>query len=465
MCALIAGLMCLVVRVGPFVFETSQGQRGLLAVTVLAFLLVLMPHSPPVFAVATLAYLAFEGGVRHLLVPAFGYTRADPLVLVGAGIVVLFFLSSAATRSVPFDTRLSKLVAVLLGIMILQIANPIQGGPVVGIAAALFIIVPLLWFYIGQRYGSASVLRSVLSATIVIAVLGALYGLNQTWFGYNDAEKAWIVASGYDTPERVVSFFTSFPEYAHFLGIGCAMTWAAFLRGYRMALLPCLFLFAMVCLSSSRGLLLGTLSTCIALLAVQGPSVRSWIPRAALALVVGAMGLIWGLQEIQQTEFDPQANKLLHHQTQLLNPERSTLAAHLTMIAGGIVAGFENPLGRGLGGTTNASSRIGESGGQTTEVDVIDMLVSLGLIGGIVYIVLLVHVFRTVLKRWLERRDLSALQVFAILFFGFGHWLQGFEYAVTMLIWFSVGAMDHQAALTERRSHEIARLRPAGDSL
>src|SRR5205823_6330019 len=108
----------------------------------------------------------------------------DPVLLVGPAVALLLFALALVKGRLSRDSKLSRWVAVLMVIMVLQIFNPLQGGLAVGLAGALFYLVPLLWFWIGQSWGSAIFTEKVLFRVVIpVAVAGSLLGLYQAFFG------------------------------------------------------------------------------------------------------------------------------------------------------------------------------------------------------------------------------------------------------------------------------------------
>ena len=434
----------------PFLFQTSIGQRGLLAAVIFGLIGMLLIFSPRMGVSALLIFLAVIGGVRRWLIPFLGYTTTDPLVLVGPALAGLFFLNLLATRTVPKDTRLARLQMWFVGFMVLEILNPLQGGITVGIAGALFYIVPILWYFLGRRFGSVILMKQVFKVTVGIAIVASLYGLYQTWFGYLPSETAWMQLSGMGALSvggtlRAFSFFTSFAEYSWVLCIAIVVLWAAALRRNYIALVPVPLLALAVFLESGRGCVISTLAACVAIWAVQGRTMKSWIPRGALALVLTIIGLVVSLQQIQQQSFSAQTSDLVAHQTSgLLNPldaKSSTAGIHSAMILGGVVQGFKTPLGEGLGATTLAAAKF-DGAGAGTELDISNMFASLGFIGGFLYLAIIITIFITAVKYWNVTRTGISLSILGILVLMTGQWLTGAQYSTAFLIWFSIGALD-----------------------
>jgi hypothetical protein len=96
-------------------------------------------------------------------------------------------------------------------------------------------------------------------------------------------------------------------------------------------------------------------------------------------------------------------------------------------------------LGRGPGATNLAASRFGAGGSAgSTEIDVSNAFVSLGLTGGLVFAGILMLAFRGVIRRYLSGETL-ALAVLGLLVTCLGQWLTGGLYALLPLFWFLLG--------------------------
>lgn len=436
----------------PLLFGSSTGQRGLLALSIFMTLLALLLQTPGLGVVMILTFLALVGGLRRWLIPAFGVAAMDPLLLVGPALLLLHFGGLVTSRRLPYDTRVSRLLLGLLALMALQIVNPLQGGLAVGIAGALFVIVPVLYYYLGRDVGTPLVLSAVLRGAVVIAILAAFYGISQTWIGFSEGEAAWVRMQGYrslsvgDTT-RPFSFLTSSAEYGHVLGIGLALLWAAWLRGNRMALFPVPLLLVAMVLQSSRGIFVTSLATCLMIWAIQGRSYESWAPRAALAVGVAVVGIAWSLTQVSQVQFDTRTHSLVNHQVQgLLNPldaEHSTVDIHSRMVQHGLINGLCNPLGHGLGATTLASSRFGGGGG-SAEMEPVNVLLSLGIPGVILYFLFVVACLSTLFRDWHDTRNPLTLGIVAVLFAVLNQWLNGGQYFASALVWFCIGALDRR---------------------
>lgn len=429
-----------------------------MAVSVFGILYFLIARSPKMGMSLLLIYLALIGGVRRWLIPDFGWTGLDPLILVMPALAAAPFLGIVLRRRVPRDTPIAKVMFWLMVIMCLQIFNPLQGGLLVGFAGALFYIVPLMWYYMGRALGNLPLLSHLLRLTIFMALLGAVYGLKQNFLGMSDSETEWLHLTGYSQmidakTSRAFSFFTSSGEYVMALAVAVTMLWALFLSGNRVAIVLVAFLAVALFLGTVRSAVVGSLVGCCMVWAVRGKTYRSWAPRVGVAVIVAAVGLVLGMQEVQKAQFDPGTAKLVQHETQgLLNPGNSSAGDHFSMLGGGLAQGLLNPIGVGLGATTLAASKFGGNVAGS-EMDFSDMFISLGTVGGVLHLALVFLIMKTCLKHWHERRHVATLAVIGMLATSIAHWLAGGNYMLSTLLWFSVGTIDRvQAPQGTRRT-------------
>lgn len=426
--------------------------RTVLALIAFVILFGLLRARPFVGAVATLAYLALIGGVRRWLIPIFGYAGNDPLLLVVPvlSIVSAMTLGNASGRQRP--EGLTKLTRWLLGLMLLQAFNPLQGGIGVGLGGIIFYVVPVLWFFIGRKYSTPGGVRWFLRTIVILGICAAGYGLYQTWFGFNAGEMAWLnemkAKDSYQALQvgviRAFSFFTSASEYACFLGIAFVILWAALLQGSWTAIIPLPLIGLALFLESSRGIIILTLFSCCVIWAVQGRSRPAWLARGAVALIVGFSGLGWSLTHLEDAEFDERISSLIEHQADGLSDpfgEKSTGAGHVDRIQDGIWYGISHPWGAGLGATTIAAGKFGGSD-LGTEGDLSNLFVSLGVVGGVLYAAVIFTALKTAFEFWRLTRNWISLSIIGILLVQILHWLNTSQYSTVMLIWFLLGSME-----------------------
>jgi hypothetical protein len=411
----------------------------------------------------TLAYLAFQGDLRRIVslgMPA----GSDPLVLVGAAIVLLLTFIALLQNRLTRQTPIARLVVILLVIMAIQSLNPQQGSLTVGLAGILCYIIPVCWFWVGQSWGSPRFTNALLYRAIVpIAVAAAIMGLVQVFGARPEYQVEWMRMRYAGRPlltgdaTRPFGFFTSVSEFTKYLGIGVVLLASSLIAGRMRLLALALPLLALaIFFASARGPVFSVCGVVIFLFALRSTSKQGWVAR----LIIGALciigGLGWTLTHVQEMEVAPELEFVVKHQTEgLLNPfdeEKSTATGHAWMAIDGLAEGLRSPLGRGLGMSTHLTGTFGaEVVG--TEVDLANLMVSLGLIGGIVYAMLYYRVLRQAIILWRERRMPVVLALLAVLLMLIGNWLNTGDYSTIALAWFCIGALDAISSKTATTFH------------
>lgn len=416
---------------------------------------------------ATFGYLTVLGDLRRWILPFAEWSGADPLLVVGPAVAIVLWGVAMTSERTGLDTPLSRWMVLLMGIMALQIFNPLQGGLLVGAAGAMFLLVPLLWYWVGKSFGSEALLRRLFFRLVVpLAGLAALFGLYQVAFGYPPYQLAWYRVAGYTAlgPSeeylRPLSIFANLTEYAEYLGAAILALLAPLLRGRASvgAALLIVLLFGALFLTGTRGPVLFLLVTGAILWALLGRTVRVWLPRLALGLLLGAAGLAYGLSQVAQVEGEGRAQFNLRRQAELVpeGEQGGPASAHLNLIRIAGVRTMEQPLGYGLGSVTLAASRFGP-GGFSSEKDITDMFLALGVPGGIVYLIVLAYTTLLALRYWQRTRRTVGLIVIGLLLFSVFGWLQPGQYVMTPLVWFCVGALDRMQASAAHTSAQAPR--------
>jgi hypothetical protein len=435
--------------------------QGNFVVTIVAFsaLFCCIAYSKVGAMMITLSYLFFMGDIRRIRDVVLPHPAFDPLILIPAASALV--LGLPVLMNVRVRDPLSKAMLCLTALMAIQILNPSQGGIAVGLGGALFYLVPVLWFWIGRAFGTPSVLEACLYRIVLpISVLAAVMGLYQNFVGFLPYQQLWIDANrktftilNLAGGTRSFGFSGAPSEYMTLLQIGAATSIGAWLGGRRLWLLAFPVLFAAMVMSSGRGVVI-RLVFAMAFI---------WVARRTKSFGVGAtirLGffLILGLSAMTfiagrfaPTTGDYSTAKTanaaaLAHETQgladPLNPKSSTAALHSSIALGGILEGLKYPIGHGLGSTTAAAIKLGSGYAQDTEVDITDMFICLGLVGGILYLFIVVTTvnYSLVLVR---TSKVVGLPVLAILSGGLSVWLLVSQYSSSALYMFLVGCLAH----------------------
>jgi hypothetical protein len=440
-------------------FLLIAGQiRPAITVVVALTLVVLAAINIRLAVAATLVYLVVMGDVRRLLIPVAGWAGTDPLLLIGPAFVVVLTAYIFATSRARFDTSLAPWVLALLVIMAVQMMNPRQGGLVVGIAGALFFIVPMLWYWIGQVYATRQFVETVLFRIVIpLSFLAATMGLYQVFFGYLPYQQMWFdccayTALGVQGIQAPISLFASAIEYSVFTAVAAIILWARYLKTKNPVLLLAIVpLVVAVFLVGSRGPVAKLLIVAAALWAALSRDTRTWVLRGMMAAVVAGGMLVVALLQLGQVaetvghdriqhRMQRQAKGFLH----ITDPKQSTATTHKKMMIFGIIEGMKNPLGNGLGSTTKAAHKFGRPEGipGSMEVDISNVFLSTGTFGGLIYLVIVFLTIRQAIQYWSRNRTLVGLCIAGVLGITVLNWLAGGRYALTPLIWFLIGSLD-----------------------
>jgi cell division protein FtsW (lipid II flippase) len=191
--------------------------------------------------------------------------------------------------------------------------------------------------------------------------------------------------------------------------------------------------------------------------------------RLAPLIIVLGVGAILAASELSGPALDRTAerssNPLVSHQVGgLLHPldsEQSTLLVHWKNFKSGVTAGFSNPLGRGTGASTLAADKLGGEAGTRTDLDLSDSFVSLGLVGGLLFIAILALTFHRVVSLYRARGDPAVLAVAGLLVVTLGQWLNGGHYALAPLTWFFIGWTTRRSAPEQESGRAVAPVRMA----
>lgn len=400
--------------------------------------------------IAAIIYLVLMGDLRRLLIPVAGWSGTDPLLLVGTAFAALLCAYGWSSKAIRLDTSLARWIFALMVVMLLQIFNPQQGGLQVGVAGTIFLLAPLLWFWVGRTYATPAFIKILLFKVVVpLAVLATLMGYYQKLYGYLPYQMEWYNIAGYtalgtlDTGLAPISFFASATEYGNFLIIASIVLWAAVLHRHQAGLLLIIPFFVSVVLSGSRGPVVKILGMAVVLWAILGETRPVWIARGAFALFVCVIGLIWSLSQVSQLNLDPTFQSKLDRQAKLLEQSEagSTTDIHGTLMLNGYRRALRDPLGRGLGATSAAALKFGGSH-NTTETDTGDVIVATGIVGGVIYHIVIFFIVVSSIRYWIRTRSLLAMAMLGVLGVTFLMWLGGGLYAVSPLVWICIGALD-----------------------
>ncbi len=451
----ILAIVALDVPVAIIAATRSGDYRLLFAVAVGAALVASSLRWPATGMVLTLvAFLPFMALIRRLLIAPAGWSSYDPLLLVGpvAAAALLARVFLVERRPLVTD-RLSRLVLGLLLLTLVEVVNPFGSGLTAGLGGLLFLAIPVLWFLIGRDLMSRWNARVVLRGAVFVSVVVACYGLWQSQVGLPTWDRSWVSIAGYSSLNlggntlRSFGTLSSSAEYASYLQVGLAVSLALLAhRRWAYALAAPILLVALF-LDSTRGAMVSLVVVVIVLISLRQPTTR----RALLAILAGLLVAV-GTQTLLAGRLAATAahstNRAVSHQlgglSNPFNPKQSTLLIHAQLVVSGFQAGVSNPVGHGTGSTNLAGAKFGSasaaaSSPQNSELDISNAFISSGLVGGLLYLTVVILALRRAVCAYRRTEDPIVLAATLVLVSGLGQWLTGGQYAVAPLMWTLIG--------------------------
>jgi hypothetical protein len=438
------------------------GQSNLLCAVVFSVpLLLLAVYDKESAVVWTLVYLVLLGDIRRIVAEIGEPSAFDPLLLVAPAVTAVLVVP--LLLDLRLRESLSKSVLALLVVMGLEIVNPKQGPISIGLSGVFFYIIPVMWFWIGRSLGSPAVVeRIIYRAVLPLAIVAGILGLCQNFLGFLPYQQSWITSVGrvytslyVGSSVRAFGFSVSAAEYATLLEISIAVAAAAYLASRRVWIYVVPILAAALLLSGGRGLTIKLVVVLSVLWVVRkgkklnvpmlvGMAVLSILSMASLSLIAAH----FVSPDAGQHGSSAAQDALAHQMGGLAHPfdeKYSSASLHSNMVVGGFVEGILNPLGRGLGSTTFATQKFGaDSGGGSSELDFSDMFISLGLVGGLLYLGISIFGIRAALKKVREMPLHIGLPLLAILISTLGGWLIQGQYSTCSIVFFILGSVVYE---------------------
>ena len=435
------------------------GFRVALAATLSILVLAVGTWAPRHLLYALVVWLASLGFVRRLVSEVSPPGDADALLLVGPVAIAVLLLVTAQEREARPRTGLANAVLALTVLVILGALNPLQGGLITGVAGLLFVLVPILAFWVGRKLCDDATLTSVMKLTGVLAIPAALYGLGQVFLGFPPWDETWIRERGYESLSvfaadvegqayRPFASFSAASEYAAFLGVATVIWLGYRLMTRRVALAIGVvgLIAAAIVYASSRGVVVGIAAALGLMFAA-----RRRLPLGAAFLVVIAFLVVpFAVSRVVAGAVDGSSGGVLvAHQLEglsdPLDPETSTLPLHLSIVGEGVRSITAEPLGLGVGAVTLAGTKFG---GYTrgTEADISNIAVALGIPGLAAYLVFVGLAFTRTYRLAAARQEPLALVALGILTVTLLQWLNGGHYGVAFLPWLVLGWVERSSA-------------------
>ncbi|HZS07477.1 MAG TPA: O-antigen ligase family protein [Blastocatellia bacterium] len=327
-----------------------------------------------------LAIMIFEplrGLLRRAQFLFVEYTTTDPIHLLTPAVTILAFaILLWLRRSRLFLAQpLARPVTLLACVFILQVFNPTQGALFVGLSGAMFILIPVAWFYFGQAI-RPDFMATAMRLIVVMGLICSLHGIYQLVEGYPDFENYWIehtdhyesIAVGRVT--RALATFNSAEEWGRYIQYGALIAFG-FALGVRGAArrggwaAAAVALSGMLLITGQRTAIFGLMLGLGVMILLGAGSWRGVVGRVALMLMAGLIVLAVAKPPSADEMWDKSSDDRV--ETMLSHAARGTLAPTKegslqerfriwTYLATTVIPA--HPLGTGLGAGTVAAARF-----------------------------------------------------------------------------------------------------------
>ena len=246
--------------------------------------------------IAMMIFEPFRGLLRRAQYLVVDYAATDPIHVVTPLITLLGVALVLRTHGLSIfrKTPLAGAISLLGLIFFVQIFNPLQGGLFIGLTGALFMFVPLAWFYFGQEV-KLNFMRVALCLMVVVGLIASLHGIYQLTVGYPAFEQYWLdntefydsIAVGH--VQRALATFSSAEEWGRYIELGAIIAFgfgAAATRLRRRVgwFVAGLSLSAVLLLTGQRTAIFGFLLGFAVLLLLGARTLRSATARAVVML-------------------------------------------------------------------------------------------------------------------------------------------------------------------------------------
>jgi hypothetical protein len=446
-----------------FIAIASGTHIGLVVVT-LPIIVALIFQSPRTMLTVLPVWMVMLGLVRRLTPGGGNITfSGDPVLLIGPVIILLLFGIVVSRGGLQDRTRFANCVGVLSIIALLEAFNPKQHSLLTGLGGLLFILVPMLAFWIGRELLDEAMALLIIRVIAILALLSAIYGLIQQFHGFPSWDQQWISTKGYaalslgNNVNRAFGTFSSAEEYAAFLTVGL-VAWLALARKPTRMFTPlhiCATATVATALwfeSERTAVFLAALA--IGVMAAARLRLRPWGVLAGGTLAIAGLIVLGGhFGSAGSGTTGTLSNHVLRGVQNPLS-SGSSLPGHIKATRIGMEQAFKDPLGHGTGTVTIASARYGSSGSVGTEYDPGNMGIAFGTLGLFAYFGIFWYAIKTGYRAAVMTSDVVALFGLGLLMATLFQWTNGDLYSVCWIIWLFLGFLDMKLLKLTRAAKE-----------
>jgi hypothetical protein len=352
--------------------------------------------------IAMMLFEPLRGVIRRGQYLFVDYSNTDPIHLLTPIVTLLAFMLLLKGQRLDIfrQSRLAPAVSLLLLIFFVQIFNPLQGGLFIGVSGALFMLLPVLWFYFGQAVKS-DFLKSSLRLVVVMGLITSLYGVYQLVFGLTSFDQFWLEHSEYNdwarvgTVVRPMATYANAEEWSRYLDISAlgALGLAVMANRYahRIAWFACgLLLFLALILSGERVSIFGFFVGAAVLLLSGARTPGGLVRRAALFVIPALLLFALAKPPAEDEQWDKDqsqaAQSMVSHSARgVLSPGgEGSLYARFENWGEGAKVILYHPLGMGTGAGSIARTRdSNEDKLPTTDSYVLSVALACGIPAGL----------------------------------------------------------------------------------
>lgn len=466
-----------VLSAGMALAIVSGGQLLRLLLLGSAWWLMMLPllHSLEAGLLAMMCFEPLRGLLRRAQYIFVEYTSTDPIHLLTPTMTLIAFAVLLWYRRarILYAQPLAGAVSVLALIFSVQIFNPFQGGLFVGLSGAMFILVPMTWFYFGQAVRT-EFLAGAMRLIVALGLLCSLHGLYQLLYGYPAFENYWIehtdhyesIAVGHVT--RALATFNSAEEWGRYVQYGAVIA-CGFAHGARDRLarlgwaVAGAALIGVLMITGQRTGIFGLLTALGAMFLIGAPSWRAVAGRLALMVAAALMVVVVAKppssEEMWNKDQDEKLETMLSHTARgTLQPAKEESLNARFMIWTRLMTRIipSRPFGTGLGAGTVAAARYANPEDELYPIDsfIAVLLVGCSLPAALLFLWILaratmmaIRIFRRAVpdtRAAIIRRIAAAMMPMLILNSFFG--LTFSIYSAAPVAWLLIGWISAEAA-------------------
>ena len=355
---------------------------------------------------AMMIFEPFRGLLRRAQYIFLPYSQNEPIHLLTPIITILafFIVMYRHKLQILIMTPLAKSVSVLALICLAQVFNPVRGSLYAGFTGALYVLIPMAWFYFGQE-AKEDLVPKLLRMIVILGLITSLHGVYQMIFGYPYFEQYWLENTEYSSItvyniQRALATFSSAEEWGRYIQIGSIIAVGLGLSkaegNKRFFWFGCAaVLFVMLTFTGQRTSIFGLMLGLTILFLTGADNLRSAFGRMVLLslpfILIFATSNPITKDEAYELEENQRVSTMLTHTTRgTLDPTgEGSLYARLRTWEKVITEEIpSNPLGTGLGGRKLVVGKKKDGG--TSAID--NHFLSLALTAGVPAMLLLIWI-------------------------------------------------------------------------